>query len=348
MAIYTALLTDNKTVLRNVAFVGAAVDTVLPHYHLRSTYKPGELVRSLNSATCRPMVQVRSLIGVLCPGTYATTGERKNSVNGSTTKVPADTTMSSLSDKLIKTTSVEEHDMKPKASSLMKQRAVQPVGASKYRNSALLFIKPEQFSPLVKDVIEQRLLEVPSLTITCQATVAGRRAQDKKLVDLQYFQVANYACSVTPASALNAIHSYPSPKEIFSSFFRESLNLVVSEKRIMNARVACDLFSLTPGILEELWRKAESEQMVCKMAPKFYCARLKVPTGDTSTMVYVVNGFYLAVRETFTNPNAMTHCYEVEWNASEMSWRDLRKKVIGCADPSQAYKGSIRRQIYDR
>jgi hypothetical protein len=256
--------------------------------------------------------------------------------------------MSSLSDRLMKKTSFEDHEMKPKASSLVNQRAVQPVGAAKYRNSALLFIKPEQFSPLVKDVIEQRLLEVPSLTIKCQATVTGRRAQDKQLVDLQYFQVASYACSVTPAAALNAIHSYPSPKEIFSSFFRESLNLVVSGKRIMNARVACDLFSLTPGILEELWRKAASEQMVCKLAPKFYCGRLKVPTGNKSTVVYVVNGFYLAVRETFTNPNATTYCYEVEWNASEMSWRDLREKVIGCAEPSQAYKGSIRRQIYDR
>lgn len=307
------------------------------------------------------MVLVVPILGLCSRDLFGAGGEREEAENAArgirgvlppvsaklTAGPPLDS-MSTLSDKFIKKSSVEDLEMKPKASPLVKQRAVQPVGTSKYRNSALLFIKPEHFSPLVKDVIEQRLLEVPSLTIKCHAAVPGRRAQDKQLVDLQYFRIANYACTVTPASALNAIHSHPSPKDIFSSFFKESLNVVVSEKRIMNARAACDLFSLTPGILEELWRNAESEQMVCKMGQEFYCARLKVPTGDASAMVYVVNGFYLAFREKFTNPNAMTHCYEVDWNASDMSWRDLREKVIGCADPSQAFKGSIRRQIYDR
>jgi hypothetical protein len=251
--------------------------------------------------------------------------------------------MSSLSDKFIKKSSHDDLDMKPKASPPSKQRAVQPLGTLNYRNSALLFIQPDHFSPRVKDIIEQRLQSVPSLTIKCQATVTGRRAQEKQLVDLQYFAVASRACTITPTSA-----SHPFPKEIFSSFFKESLNVVVSQKRIMNAKVACDRFSLTPGILDELWWKADKEQMVCKLGEGFYCGRLKVPTGDGTSMIYVVNGFYLAFREKFTNASAMTHCYEIDWSANDMTWRDFHEKVIGCADPSQALKGSIRRQIYDR
>lgn len=64
--------------------------------------------------------------------------------------------------------------------------------------------------------------------------------------------------------------------------------------------------------------------------------------------IYVINGFYAAMRAKYTSPGSSIYYYSVEWDASELSWEDFRAKVLGATDPEQAASGSMRKEILQR
>jgi len=62
--------------------------------------------------------------------------------------------------------------------------------------------------------------------------------------------------------------------------------------------------------------------------------------------IFVINGFYMAMREKFTKPSASIYYYLVEWDPAKLSWEDFRGKVLGATDPSTAADGSLRKEIF--
>ena len=62
--------------------------------------------------------------------------------------------------------------------------------------------------------------------------------------------------------------------------------------------------------------------------------------------IFVINGFYMAMREKFTKPGTSIYYYLVEWDPAKLSWEDFRGKVLGATDPAKAEGGSLRRAIY--
>eukprot|EP00906_Rhabdomonas_costata_P018744 RCo027331 len=64
--------------------------------------------------------------------------------------------------------------------------------------------------------------------------------------------------------------------------------------------------------------------------------------------VFVINGFYMAMREKYTKPTASISYYLVEWDQSKLSWADFRAKVLGATDPTTAASGSVRRKILEQ
>jgi len=64
--------------------------------------------------------------------------------------------------------------------------------------------------------------------------------------------------------------------------------------------------------------------------------------------IFVINGFYMAMREKFTVPSASLYYYVVEWDAKDLSWADFRKKVLGVTDPKDAEAGSLRRTVMEK
>lgn len=63
--------------------------------------------------------------------------------------------------------------------------------------------------------------------------------------------------------------------------------------------------------------------------------------------IYVINGFYTAMREKYTQASAQLYYYSVEWDAKDLSWADFRSKVLGVTDPNEAEAGSLRRKVKD-
>ena len=66
------------------------------------------------------------------------------------------------------------------------------------------------------------------------------------------------------------------------------------------------------------------------------------------TCAFVINGFYMSMREKYTQKDAKIHYYVVEWNGDKLSWADFRGKVLGATDPETAEAGSVRREILER
>jgi len=62
--------------------------------------------------------------------------------------------------------------------------------------------------------------------------------------------------------------------------------------------------------------------------------------------IFVINGFYMAMREKFTKPGTSIYYYLVEWDPAKLSWEDFRGKVLGATDPATAESSSLRRAIY--
>ena len=64
--------------------------------------------------------------------------------------------------------------------------------------------------------------------------------------------------------------------------------------------------------------------------------------------IYVINGFYMAMREKYTKDGASLNYFVVEWPQSALSWEDFRGKVLGGTDPKDADPASMRHDIFKR
>jgi nucleoside diphosphate kinase len=63
--------------------------------------------------------------------------------------------------------------------------------------------------------------------------------------------------------------------------------------------------------------------------------------------IFVINGFYTAMREKYTQASAELYYFCVEWDAKQLGWGDFRSKVLGVTDPKEAEAGSLRRMVLD-
>ncbi|KAK3280102.1 hypothetical protein CYMTET_12043 [Cymbomonas tetramitiformis] len=63
------------------------------------------------------------------------------------------------------------------------------------------------------------------------------------------------------------------------------------------------------------------------------------------TDIYVINGFFMAMREKYTKAGASIHYFVVEWSPASLAWEDFRGKVLGATDPATAEAGSLRAEV---
>eukprot|EP00295_Goniomonas_pacifica_P020636 CAMPEP_0175850258 /NCGR_PEP_ID=MMETSP0107_2-20121207/24989_1 /TAXON_ID=195067 ORGANISM="Goniomonas pacifica, Strain CCMP1869" /NCGR_SAMPLE_ID=MMETSP0107_2 /ASSEMBLY_ACC=CAM_ASM_000203 /LENGTH=314 /DNA_ID=CAMNT_0017165525 /DNA_START=9 /DNA_END=953 /DNA_ORIENTATION=+ len=67
--------------------------------------------------------------------------------------------------------------------------------------------------------------------------------------------------------------------------------------------------------------------------------------ASASSGIYVINGFFMSMREAYTKPGCKIHYFAVDWDPSALSWADFRGKTLGATDPAEAAEGSVRRTI---
>jgi hypothetical protein len=67
---------------------------------------------------------------------------------------------------------------------------------------------------------------------------------------------------------------------------------------------------------------------------------------EPTTEIYVINGFYTCMRDSYFSSGIDIDYMLVEWDGCSLSWFDLLKNVIGDRDPSKACSKSIRGILY--
>lgn len=71
-----------------------------------------------------------------------------------------------------------------------------------------------------------------------------------------------------------------------------------------------------------------------------------IRAAEKESDIYIINGFYMAMREKYTKPGTSIYYYLVEWDPAKLSWGDFREKVLGATDPVTAEEGALRKAIF--
>jgi len=195
-------------------------------------------------------------------------------------------------------------------------------------NVAVIFVKPHAIRsiPFIKELLLDN-----GLTIVKELSKVGPEVEH--YIDHHYKDLSESALKKTPES----LEVTEKAKEKFKTSFGEEWDIVLEEKRVKNLVQFKDHFKDVDVGTE--WEGCDR----IRIAPGAYVAQLPSTKNN-----YVINGFYLALRDTFVHANACLHFFIVQFEESHISWRDFRNRVIGSTNPANAHPGSIRNIFYSQ
>lgn len=208
-------------------------------------------------------------------------------------------------------------------------------------NQGLILLKPHINNSRVRDFVRNSLLDSIDHNndggrIVGEQNVTSDFIDKGKLVDIHYRSFARYAIHLTGGSDID-------PKD-FGLFFDETLNTVTKEGRIFNCLEALSGLGLTPTTLGQLWNDVPDNK-IKKFSDGLFCANLIINGKN----VYVVNGFYMAMRGSYLENNVAVYVFLIEWDPDIISWKRLRSKVTGLPLNTEiSDKNSIQYKIFEQ
>lgn len=233
-------------------------------------------------------------------------------------------------------------------------------------NVALVFVKPHATTDACVAFVRKQLIATTGLCILGECSIGGPAIEAGNLIDLHYAEISKVALSTDPAD----LRVSDEKKELFLETFGVSWDAVIAEGSVLNARecalklgVAADPETgeeerpLPSKDLLNMWLAAADK---VKVASGAYVARLKggaaspddyddddaAAADDDAGNLFVVDGFYPAMREKFTKDDATIRTFVVAFDPQLLSWAKFRGQVIGPTDPTVAPPGSVRGQIF--
>jgi hypothetical protein len=212
-------------------------------------------------------------------------------------------------------------------------------------NTAWVYIHPRANTPSVRDLVHDLLLDhINPLydgggRIMAEYDLDGRMlAEYHHVIDRHYGLIAKYAM-MNQVDILE-MTTIMCEKE-FQRGFGEDWSVVCREKRICSGREAMDILRCDARGLYEAWKTA----LVVRLGKDLYCGRIHSVRGK---WFYVLNGFYMVMRNEYLEPSSCVHAYVIQWSAEMLPWEDFLTRAIGSSDPSKALPDSLRRIIYER
>jgi nucleoside diphosphate kinase len=202
------------------------------------------------------------------------------------------------------------------------------------KNRAFVFIKPHALTPKVKSLV-QETLQAKGVTISIESQIDGSVIDKHMLIDKHYYSIASKATLLTP-DKLNV------PKDKFRNTFSLDWDEALKSGNVLNAKDTCERLAVDADTLGKMWNDAKSAGKLVKFGGGFYCAQLDTDKGA----IYVLNGFFMSMRNKFVAPGAAIYYFVVEWDPLDLSWGDFRGQVLGPTDPSKAPSDSLRGMLY--
>ncbi len=200
-------------------------------------------------------------------------------------------------------------------------------------NQALIFIKPQAFRPkaveLIREILKEKGIEVENSGI-----LSSMEIKKRNIIDRHYFAMSRSAVAVSGRD----FEFSSGEEQIFKDTFGKSLGEVRRQGLLLNALEAMEyLGEVTFSGLNSLWRSGKNT----KLASGLYVSRIDSPE------LYILNGFYPAMKELFTAPGLEVMWFDSFFDPEVLSWYDFRHALIGSTDPKQAAEGSLRRVLLD-
>ncbi|KAJ8609353.1 hypothetical protein CTAYLR_009290 [Chrysophaeum taylorii] len=160
------------------------------------------------------------------------------------------------------------------------------------------------------------------------------KIDEESLVDNHYGAIAAKAVKLLPRELA------PSAKAVgeFEAKFGLTWSSALDAGLVYNAKEACGKLGVDGAGLDKKWSDLKRGVDLVKFGGGFYCGKI----GE----IFVINGFYMAMRGKFCAPGASIYYYLVEWPTNALSWADFRGKVLGATNPLEAAAGSLRALVY--
>lgn len=205
------------------------------------------------------------------------------------------------------------------------------------RNYAFVFIKPHantgQTRSLVGDTLRKK-----GLRILSEGEITAEEIDHNMYIDQHYYAIASKATLLKPKDLSPA-----SFEGKFQSQFKESWTDALAANKLFNALDAKDYFGVDTAGITAIWDRAAKSKNIVKLGGGFYCGKLEAEGKDP---IYVLNGFFMSMRNQFVIPGTSIHFYNVGFDPSDLKWRDFRGSVLGPTNPADAPPNSLRGMIF--
>eukprot|EP00760_Papus_ankaliazontas_P026412 PhM_4_TR3036/c0_g1_i3/m.93687 len=206
-------------------------------------------------------------------------------------------------------------------------------------NVALVLIKPEANNDVLKNFVRAKLTHT-GFTVLQENTLTGPEIARRKIIDRHYAAMASFA---TKRSA-SGIRLSEDKKAAFCMKYKVRWDEALESGRVVNATRAQEVLGGISGAeLERLWTQAVKENHQNQMRVARNIVVCHLPQHN----LWVVNGFYAALKERFCAEDARTTFMVVSWSEDICSWKHFRENVLGETDPAAAFDGSLRHRIRD-
>jgi len=190
-------------------------------------------------------------------------------------------------------------------------------------NSAFVFIKPHacKGTPGQVEALVENSFAASGIRVTGQGDMSAETIDEKMHIDTHYGAIASKAVKLKP-SELNVPDK---GKADFQKMFGVSWEDALAQGLVYNAKDGAAKLGVDGSGLDAKWSTLARGKDMIKFGGGFYCGKVDG--------IFIMNGFYMAMRSAYTTPGEKIHWYTVSWPADSLSWADFR--------------GSVRRAILD-
>ncbi|CAE7655339.1 unnamed protein product, partial [Symbiodinium sp. CCMP2456] len=200
-------------------------------------------------------------------------------------------------------------------------------------NHGFLMLKPHANTAASRTCLKQ-LLSQKHIQVIEEGEITASEIRERGLIDVHYGSVAEKALQQQPSD----MHVSTEAEKEFEECFGMSWEDALKQDRVCNAAEAQSRLGWTSQELGTHWDTLKMGVGKVKFGGGFYCGRLQD--------IFVINGFYMAMRGQYLIPGSSVWWFKVKWQASDMSWKTFREEVVGNTDPATAAEKSLRGIFY--
>lgn len=210
----------------------------------------------------------------------------------------------------------------------------------------LLFVKPSFNTAPVLEFIKSHLKK-HNVKITHHGKMNGAQIAAKKGFESQYGPLVRHSQLLSASDITLSREEGNAFADKFNAVYREA----VTAGQVFTSPEACSYLGVD---YKQLNKMCERSSYTIRVRRGLFICFLDSSCSDeyaTQTKldqwpVYVINGFFPALADTYKRKKTVINVFVVEWSASVMSWSDFCRDMVGDGDPSLAAPFSLRGYVH--